>query len=120
MTKPDTVRELVKDFYKAKDPVGFDQLLSAFADARSDLFWGPSPNEEGKGFTTLVEEIRSWWDENGCDMYLDTCAGYVTDSEPDFDEVDEEGNRMNWSEDWLRYDSSEVKRILFKEVAPYV
>lgn len=90
------------------------KLLEA---AKYDLYYGPATaNDVGlKGYTypKAIDELNDWWDEHGSEVWYDSQADLVEESEPEaFEDDDGELIEPNW-EDYYEVDKSTAKKWVF-------
>lgn len=94
--------QAIKEYFSENVPL---HVREAFSDAYDNLMNGPSEEHE-YGFVTACEILKDWAEENVYDLYVNE-FGDVADVEPD-------------DYGWLCVTASQVRSILFKELADYL
>lgn len=122
--KKDKLKQLVRaHFSDFENDEKTQQLLSM---VNYDVYFGPY--EQGHdidnsgviypGFNEALREVVNNLPEIN-DLYIDTQWDYVTDQEPQGEQIDGEWIEPYW-EDWYKVDRKEVLGILLGEVANYI
>jgi hypothetical protein len=105
---------LVFDHFQAKvDP----QLRKLIAQAKYDLFYGPHTEEGYPGWDSAIRQIGNRVQLG--DVWVDTQADLVLESEPEAYEQDGQWIEPEWG-DYIHFDSVAVKKAVLGELAPYV
>lgn len=90
------------------------------------LYYGPSiegqdGEENWPGWSKAIDIISNWVNDNISDLWYDQQIGEVLNEEPKGyqEEGTEEWIEPMW-DDYIKYDSRDVKRIVFGELASYM
>jgi len=119
---PDSFAKSVRDAFpmpaylkKLRAVTAYDLWHGSIGDSEdTDTFKYP-------GFDSAVKTLREWAEKTLSDVHFNQETDEISDTEPDWSEVDEEGSRLYYPEDWFCVDVKEVKRAIFgKELAEYV
>jgi hypothetical protein len=90
------------------------EVTDSLADAMWNLHYGPSGG--GRSYETCLTTLRAWSESTLNDAYYDVQSGEVLESEPQSWE-DEDGNVVEPNtDDYMRFDVSDVKRLMFADL----
>jgi hypothetical protein len=114
------VRSLIKEHFRSEID---DDTWHLIAGAKFDLWHGPMPadaDEKWPGWVIATDQIK--YALNGIrDVWVNVQWDGVTQDAPDFDAVDDEGNDLEFEEDWYHVQRRDViAAIVGKELAEYV
>jgi len=122
-TMRDEAEKEIKNYVIKEMPDDIKTLRSL---ALWSLYYGPSiegqkGEENWPGWSKAVDIISNWVNDNISELWYDQESGVVLDKEPNGyqDEETEEWIEPMWS-DYIKYDSRDVKRIVFGELASYI
>jgi hypothetical protein len=115
----------LRDWAKEKRQELGPEIISLIGKAKYDLYYGPSGGgleEDYPGFEKATKKISAALDDVvPSTLYIDTQAGGWSDSEPDWEEEDEEGVRSYHQEDWYKVDRKDlIAALVGDELAQYV
>ncbi len=115
----------LRDWAKEKREELGPEIVSLIGKAKFDLHYGPSGGgleEDYPGFEKATKKISAALDDVvPSTLYIDIQAGGWSDSEPDWEETDEEGQHVYHAEDWYHVDRNDlIAALVGDELAQYV
>lgn len=114
-----SVEKLVKEHVTSKMPARIKKLVSG---ARTDLYGGPYSKTDMRafgvsrwpGYSKAIDEISDWASDHVSELWVDTGAGFVMDSEPEGFTDEDTGEYVEpfW-EEIAHFDRRDVMRAVF-------